>query len=304
MPFVIERVGVSNYRKFDNLEFTPRPPENERFSQWIVLTGDSGTGKTTVLQALACALNRTAPLWLANDPRLIRRPQFPASFRAIVNGVSYGTHVTKIGREVDIRLDSDKLPLALGYGCQRFMAGSMCEAALAPAGEVNSLFEQYALVAGRSWLVNQKLKHYDKSSLFYDALINTLKLLLPGVEQIDVTGDGVFFSGPRVGPRVPMEHLSDAYRSMLCWVIDLIARWAQRYPDQAFGGFADRMEGVVLIDRVDLHVSWEPDLIPTIRQVFPRLSFVVTCGQLCARGARQSSSRIGWRRYCRRMRSA
>jgi predicted ATP-binding protein involved in virulence len=47
------------------------------------------------------------------------------------------------------------------------------------------------------------------------------------------------------------------------------------------------MEGVVLIDRVDLHVSWEPDLIPTIRQVFPRLSFVVTCGQLCALGARQ-----------------
>jgi hypothetical protein len=61
----------------------------------------------------------------------------------------------------------------------------------------------------------------------------------------------------------------------------MVARWlhwAEQVGESTEGNFFERMEGLVLVDEIDLHLhpSWQRRIIPKLKEVFPRLSFVVT----------------------------
>jgi hypothetical protein len=91
----------------------------------------------------------------------------------------------------------------------------------------------------------------------------------------------VIVSGDRVGQRVPIEALSDGYVTTAGWVIDLIARWlarAEQADVEVTPEMLQKITGLVLLDEVDLHLhpAWQLDVIPRLRELFPRLSFIVT----------------------------
>jgi len=86
--------------------------------------------------------------------------------------------------------------------------------------------------------------------------------------------------GPTLG-RVPIGALSDGYRTTMGWVLDMVARWveeAKRQKIQVDEGFAGQMTGLAIIDEIDLHLHprWQRDVIPNMRRLFPRMSFIVT----------------------------
>lgn len=87
------------------------------------------------------------------------------------------------------------------------------------------------------------------------------------------------------GRRVPSADLSDGYSSVVALAGDLIWRLLQVYP--ALGDLA-HISGVVLIDEIDIHLhpSWQRQIAPWLRSVFPRLQFIVaTHSPLIAIGA-------------------
>lgn len=74
---------------------------------------------------------------------------------------------------------------------------------------------------------------------------------------------------------VPATWLSQGYQSTISWIADIIGQFFfERKEHVPF----DSMEGLVLIDEIDLHLhpAWQEDLIPLVKKVFPRLQFVVT----------------------------
>lgn len=75
--------------------------------------------------------------------------------------------------------------------------------------------------------------------------------------------------------RVPATWLSQGYQSLIAWLADFVGYILLE------GGAdvsADEMEGVVLIDELDLHLhpTWQVQLVPLLKRVFPRLQFIAT----------------------------
>ncbi len=75
----------------------------------------------------------------------------------------------------------------------------------------------------------------------------------------------------------PFSNLSDGQRCMLAMVGDMAQKAAKLNPQ--FGGeVLQRIEGVVLIDELDLHLHprWQRRIIEDLRRTFPKIQFICT----------------------------
>ena len=107
-----------------------------------------------------------------------------------------------------------------------------------------------------------------------------LKLALGALERVlgtefkRITKDGEVIFRDR-GADVPLDRLSDGYRSVGGLVGDLIRRLVDAFPrvKNPMGA-----EGVVLIDEIDLHLhpAWQATVVEQFRELFPKLQFIVS----------------------------
>lgn len=74
---------------------------------------------------------------------------------------------------------------------------------------------------------------------------------------------------------VPTTWLSQGYQATIAWIADLIG---QVFWDAGGPVPLAEMTGLVLIDELDmyLHPKWQVELIPKLKEVFPRMQFVAT----------------------------
>jgi len=79
------------------------------------------------------------------------------------------------------------------------------------------------------------------------------------------------------GRVAPWSELSDGYHAFIAVVVD-IARRAVMLNEIDGAEAPARVEGVVLVDEIDLHLHprWQRVALPRLRQAFPRLQLVVT----------------------------
>ena len=75
--------------------------------------------------------------------------------------------------------------------------------------------------------------------------------------------------------RVPATWLSQGYQGTIAWIADLVGQifW------EADGLVeAEEMEGIVLLDEIDLHLhpSWQVRLVNALKHTFPKLQFITT----------------------------
>ena len=146
--------------------------------------------------------------------------------------------------------------------------------------------EDVALSECLEWL--RQLKHEKLESGSADHLLDRVQsfvnesgLLPQGAKISEVTAKGVrFIDGNNFN--IPVEELSDGFRSILSLTFELIRQMAAVYGDQAI--FDDKnastisQPGVVLIDEVDahLHPTWQRRIGPWFCRHFPKIQFFVT----------------------------
>jgi nucleoside phosphorylase/energy-coupling factor transporter ATP-binding protein EcfA2 len=309
-PVKLHSLHIENLRVFD--DFTLETGKRTAgIGQWTVLLGDNGVGKTTILRALVFAL---ADQRIANSFFQLSGTSAPflrdSSEKALVE-VSVGEqrHRARITRtEKDIEeltaLDPESAIPIYAYGCQRGTAlgGPSREVEFRPIDDVRSLFDDSArLIHAETWL--QNLRHAALESdggpaeAFFDTVRETVVAVLNGVESMEVNSGGVWLSGPNVDT-APLSALSDGYITTAGWLLDLIARWAhrcQRAGIELDRDFREKMTALVLIDEIDLHLHplWQIEIISTLREQFPRLSFVATThNPLTLLGAREGEIHI------------
>lgn len=295
-PFQMTRVSLTDVRGFDHLEI-PLAPAKQGSGQWLIFLGDNGTGKTSILRALALAfssdevvqallgrLGRSAPMVRLQATQATIQIECPSGSlpRLALAASDTGDRLEDRGSgEVSV-------PFTVAYGCRRGSAlgGAAREVnASSPLSAVESLFDEGAgLVHAETWLRERKLAATlspgSPDEAFFDAVIATLVEVLPGVKKIHVSADSIEVEGPSVG-RVPLGALSDGYLTTTGWVLDLIARWsedAKRRGTALDKSFRERMTGVAIIDEIDLHLHplWQREVITGVRGLFPNMSFVVT----------------------------
>lgn len=74
---------------------------------------------------------------------------------------------------------------------------------------------------------------------------------------------------------VPLRALGYGYRTVIAWMVDLVARLVERYPESE-NPLAE--PAVVLVDEIDLHLhpTWQRKLIADLTRLFPNTQFIVT----------------------------
>jgi hypothetical protein len=292
-PGIVHLRGIelTNVTCFEHLNLELQPPRDR--GQWLLLLGENGRGKSTLLRALALALAGTnvAQAALGQYPAPILRIGQPSARCEVTCGEQrYTVTITNDGTFEVATCDptNGARPPVFAYGCRRGSAlgGSDAVDLTSPFSDVATLFQPSAhLYPAPSWLKDLKLRALQDPR--YDHVFQTLtdklrKPLLPDLERLDVVGNQVWAIAPKLGGRVPLAALSDGYLTTLGWLMDLVARWLH-WAEQVEGtppegNFFDRMEGLVLIDEIDLHLHprWQRSVVKLLKDAFPRLSFVAT----------------------------
>jgi nucleoside phosphorylase len=296
-PFRIEKVALTQVRGFADIEITAGVPDkSSRNGAWMVLLGDNGVGKTTVLRALALALSppetgQAALSRLDLAAGMVRADHSRATIN-VQSGDGPLPIVTIASGNSRERLDFQstqhrRFRFVVGYGCRRGSAlgGAARDARPTPLGTIETLFDESAnLIHAETWLRDWKLADAQApedsaDSRFFHAIIGVLCKLLD-LESITVTRDRVEVHGREVG-KVPLSALSDGYLTTAGWVLDMVAHWIEEARRQELAiddTFNERMTGVALVDEIDLHLHprWQRKILKDVRELFPNMSFVVT----------------------------
>jgi len=152
------------------------------------------------------------------------------------------------------------------------------------ADRMLSLFDDTSrLTSIREWLADldyRQLKEQGNAKKRAEATltlaISAIEAIFPhdGIKFVEITPtkDVIFLEN---GLRVPIDALSDGYRSAITWIGDLVRRLVEAFPDMENPLHA---HGVVLVDEIDqhLHPRWQRTIVEQIRKIFPNLQFIVT----------------------------
>ncbi|WLD15131.1 AAA family ATPase [Planctellipticum variicoloris] len=319
----VETLALANLRTFvrNELEFVhpdkayrPRHPKTEaeekllpkpRLPNVNLLLGDNGSGKSTILRAIAQAAlgpaARDASLgdnaqirWGEQkaivDAGLLLHAQDQAAGRMLKSRTVFTREgELELGEFTEPDKDAWKLVYSskndaffvVGYGATRRVeraenvdVGARTKKSFARAQRVQSLFEDFfSLIPLSYWLPREKTHNPGR----YKQVVTLLnRLLKPGnyvfTEEQNDGGDYLFSRG---GMPIPFQHLSDGYRAFIGWVADLLYH-------VCFGAPSGKMLidgcGIVMVDEIDLHLhpKWQMQVIGTVAKALPKMQFIFT----------------------------
>ncbi len=285
------RFSLQNFRTFTSSAIDV--PKTAGRGQWIVLLGNNGSGKSSLLRGLAMALGEPDVIThFLQDTRtgagFIRRGETSGEVAVSLSAGEFQVRVepSTTGEKVVYTASGATRPFLVGYGSLRG-TGSRQSLERKPADRLASLFiPQAPLLDPQAWLRIAKLQYFEsklgKASggvERYQKIVECMCRLLPGVKDLDVRSSDVEVVLDD-GRRVAFSSLSDGYLTTSAWVLDMIEAWLEQNPDavRRKTPIAEQMAGIALVDEIDLHLHpiWQRQVIGQIRSVFPNMTFVVT----------------------------
>jgi uncharacterized protein (TIGR02646 family) len=283
----VERVEIRNVRVIRELDLAQNMEGQvgpEPRAPWLMLLGENGLGKSTILQAVCLALlDPKSRERLRLDARdFIRTGARRASVKVYLSGTP--DPVELIARRSSRHFDGggELKSLLLGYGATRLLPTPAHPAVEGPGGEhalarVDNLFDPFTPIGdATSWLLGLPDDRFD------DVALGLRRLLMLGDEErlIRDRRHGRVLAG-QDGTRVRLEHLSDGYQSVIALATDVMKVVLQLWDTPLVA------EGVVIVDELGahLHPRWRMRIVEELRGVFPRVQFLAsTHDPLCLRG--------------------
>lgn len=180
------------------------------------------------------------------------------------------------------------------YGPFRRLSGSSPEAArlMAIPGRpprYATLFREDATLAeATAWLLDlqfKKLEGRQREATLLDGVVRLLNddFLQHGFRIDRIDSEGLWLSNES-GIRLPLEQMSDGYRSSLALLIDILRHMSHTFGAEDLivskgdGRPHVPHPGVVLIDEIDahLHPSWQRRIGGWLKSRFPQVQFITT----------------------------
>jgi len=284
-PEVLNEVVLKNIGPF--VDF--RLPVN---SNWNVLLGDNGCGKSTILRAVALALCGDDRLAEQAATSLLRSGARLGSIELRAGKSAYRTRLLR--DENRVRVSPDTITpvqagawLALGFPPLRGVSFSSISGpieARAPNPLVEDLLPLFntssvdsRLDSLRQWIVNATVSAEVNEARGVGSFFAIVQRLVPGLpfrfcgidqdtwETLVETEDGI----------IPIQRLSQGMSSFLNWVGTLLQRLYEVYGE---GRHPESERALVLLDEVDahLHPTWQRQVVPVVREVFPNVQVLAT----------------------------
>jgi len=257
---------------------------------WTVILGDNGTGKSTILQAIAIALSQSDEdakhFNLFNFAREKNKQGYCeiAISNPVKNNTSKYSEASDILKSSHLTINGPDLKRfripVLGYGSYRRL-GNKGLSNYENSFQCKNLFdESSSLLNAEDWLLTADYQHVKSKVKFnqYDKVKKILlKILREEVSDIEIRekrfGFGAYFK-TRYG-WVNLKNLSTGYKSLITWMIDLSNWLLNLYPNSKD---PLKEQAIVLVDEIDLHlhVSLQKKLVNFLQDTFPKAQFIVT----------------------------
>lgn len=296
-PARITRLALQNIGPFKEAEFEFAKP-------WTVILGNNGTGKSTILRALALALAGTNAEAAGAGRSLIRRGELSASIEMTVVADSMeATYETRLSVHEDgVVIQASTAPLqagtlvAFGFPAIR---GIPPVSGFDPTAEVPYAYPRVAdvlpLIRGgvderatslRRWIFSSYVRSQDEglpaaSRNRYRRAIDTFFALVdamaPGFDlafsRCDTETSEILLKTS--DGEIPLDYISQGMNSTIGWAGIVIQRLAEIYADQ---DDPKACQALLLIDEVDshLHPEWQMNLVPSLRELLPNVQVIAT----------------------------
>lgn len=309
----IHTLSLCDFRTFSNarMAFCFRGRDDAlhpRLQNVNLLLGDNGTGKTSVLRAIALAglgpivrdsgispysMVRKTKSEFAGKAKIsaafvphpqdkMRAPMFFSQIDVIRRGdVERFEYATVDAPEWEAIYESgNDAYFMVGYGATRrverpenFDIGARSKSRLPRAQRVQGLFEDsYSLIPLGSWLPAYESRNKGR----YMQVVHLLNRVLAKSDYRftgEQDGGDYLFEGR--GAKIPFQALSDGYRALIGWVADLLYHVCVSCPN---GKKLVDNHGIAMVDEVDLHLhpAWQMRIVESLARALPNIQFIFT----------------------------
>lgn len=294
MAFYIYHISMRNVRSFGDdpgldLTIGSGGAESNTPRLHTILIGENGTGKTTLLRAIAVGLadeKDTAGLLAEPTGQFVAEGASEATIKIELResgGEAKHKLTTVISSENGQDVLKTKEPkafpavgLVCGYGIGRTNDdGSDPGRPYRVIDSVYTLFHYTEPLIGTELGLRRLRDFFDGD--WYTRVMDNIKEMLGLDSAVDITlvkGGGVCVSGPEIGKDIPLEGWADGYRLTLAWILDLYV-WAMRAKCITSTG---DVTGIVLLDEIEqhLHPSMQVGLPSRLKKLLPHAQIIAT----------------------------
>jgi len=300
-PAYFKSVTIEDVKCFKGKHTIDLSDGNGKPAQWTVILGNNNTGKTTILKCLAGLAPMGFSFYIS-----VGESNAGLSFKFGSEDIEVGGITATAAIETlnggssqsegylwgDHTIEGSIFPhpsikenlIIYSYGASRKMSKKSLVESQSEDIHAN-LFENADLANVEDWLLNlflaEKLGQVEAKTPLEIAKNLLSSGLLPDVMEVNLNsreaGAGFinfveFFTD---FGWIRLRDLGYGYQTMIAWVLDLVKRMVERYPNSS-NPLAE--PAIVLVDEIDLHLhpDWQRKIIAHLTKYFPNTQFIVT----------------------------
>jgi len=288
----IRSIEIKNFKIIEDLKLN-FPKQNKGQEPWLVLLGENGAGKSSVLQAVSLALAgeiSANSLGLDASRFVNRNSKLKAGYvKVFLDSIDEPAelHFKSNSNQFSSNYKESKVIL-LAFGSTRLMAKKREIQEKNTVRNLQNLFDPFTTLPNvEEWLSNPQ----QVNTAQFDQIAFELKKLLqlPDDKLIyrrkTSEGEHELFIKINEGKKgIRVRELSAGYQAIIAMALNIIKEVLTTWDNFSIA------EGIVLIDEigVHLHPKWKLQIISTLRDIFPAMNFIITTHEpLCLRGVNE-----------------
>ncbi|EFK60141.1 AAA family ATPase [Sphingobacterium spiritivorum] len=277
-PIKISEIEIVNYGPIKNLQINEIPFS----SQWIFFTGENGTGKTSILRAIATAIcnQKIQVSGFEDENAEISLKLFLSSSDTITYLYPYNQ-----------TLENDTFPLTHGfaaYGQSRlktthgldsknleFISTELTSSLFNDETHLIDLQYQFDI-----WRSQQRIRFDKRENYITEILTDILPNLydIKFDDQIDGVSVTTYIEKDHENAefaKVTFNKLASGLKSMIAMIGDILIRLYNQQPDV---NDPSEFTGIVLIDEIDIHLhpKLQKQIVQQLSKTFPKVQFIAS----------------------------
>jgi uncharacterized protein (TIGR02646 family) len=299
----IEHISIRDFKGIESLEFDLRPGSGR--TGWLMLLGENGAGKSSVLQAIALTLIGAKYLRTLVARRQMKLAEYVRSgasqaevsvklsgfvgpHRLTIKSNGRATFRKPSGDVAEVRMEESQpkvhakrtrsaeiQSVLLGYGATRLLPRQIYPSYGIRFARVDNLFDPFLpLFDAELWLLGLDRREFNRVAL-------VLKDLLALDADAELIREKRAVMVRTRGVKIPLRQLSDGYQAVVAMSVDMLEVAIRLWPS------LQEAEGIVLLDEIGshLHPTWKMRIVDSLRKAFPGMQFIAsTHDPLCLRG--------------------
>ncbi len=295
----IRKIQLVNFKNIEKLEIVVQNKVEEE-EAWLVLLGENGAGKSSILQAIAIALmgnDRLNALNLDASSFLNFHQKSKVGFVRLIfeNGDEIKVSFSKNSKQFKAKLKRKKQHIDLkqtydifcGFGATRLFSKKKI---ITPNNdEIEGLFDPYILPEDyANWAASL---YYNNQRDVFTEIVIALKKILQLDEYTKISSKelenkryDLFLENTQTNLSISLRRLSSGYQSVLFLFLGIVKSSFTKWKSPFL------IDGIVLIDEIGIHLhpEWKMRIVRQLRMIFKRATFIISTHEpLCLRGVKK-----------------